>query len=197
MVMKSKQGVQIDFAWPLAMRMASLWLVFVAWSSCSGWILSYIGALNGFGYAAAAVPLLAIMLAVWKSTSGAQSSLRLRFKPAATAWLLVMLLCLMAGLLHPPSNYDALSYRLPRILYWWQEGHWHWLQSADPRMNYSGTGFEWQMLPWLILFRSDQFLFLLNWLPALLLPALNFHALRFLGCRTRAAALWMWPLSLS
>lgn len=190
-----------NHGWPLPLRLAALWLVYVTWSACSGWGLSLLGALHATGYALAALPLLVTFILVWKHSGG-----RRPHRPSAPAfpstqallpWAFLALLCLIAGCLHAPANYDALSYRLPRILYWWQEHRWHWIAGIDGRQNYSGTGFEWQMLPVLTAFRTDRLLFLLNWLPALLLPFLNRHALRFVGCNARSAALWMWPLALA
>lgn len=182
------------------MRCAAIWLVFVAWSSCAGWILSAVGQLNHTGYAFALFPLLAVCAALWRNTSAAGiPSFRLKnpFRDSGTAaWMLVVFLSLVAGLLFAPSNYDALSYRLPRILYWLQENRWHWLEHADHRMNYSGTGFEWQMLPLLVFTGSDRLLFFLNWVPFLFLPALGFITLRFSGAGNRTAARWMWILPL-
>ncbi len=187
-------------AWPLALRMAAIWLVFVAWSCSAGWILSWLGQLNRTGYLLALIPLAVASAALWKSTAGVGfSSPRIRNlgkRPAVVAWLLVVILCLAGGLLYAPSNYDGLSYRLPRILYWLQENHWHWLKDADTRMNYSGAGLEWQTLPLMALSGSDRLLFLINWIPYLFFPALTFHALRTLSVGNSTAARWMWILPL-
>ena len=187
-------------AWPVTLRLSALWLGFIAWSACAGWILSGFGQLNKTGYLLALVPLLATEIAVWKATAGEGGAIpQLRSilkRPAAAAWLLVVLLCLAGGILYAPSNYDALSYRLPRILYWWQENRWHWLPDADSRMNYSGTGFEWQMLPLMMVSGGDRLLFILNWLPFLLFPALTFHAFKTVGVGNSTVARWMWILPL-
>jgi hypothetical protein len=61
-------------------------------------------------------------------------------------------------------------------------------------LDFSATGFEWQMLPLLIFTKSDRWLFLLSWLPFLLLPGLLFPALRLLGVNGRSARRWMWLL---
>lgn len=182
------------------MRCVALWLVFVAWSSCAGWLLSAIGILNVMGYTCALVPLIIACVSVWRSMSPAFKTVTRLKNPfrncGSQAWSIVTLLSLLAGLLFAPSNYDALSYRLPRILYWWQENRWHWLEHADQRMNYSGTGFEWQMLPMLVFTGSDRLLFFLNWIPFLFFPALVFISLRYLGVRKRTSARWMWILPL-
>lgn len=164
-------------------------------------MLSAVGHLNLAGYAFVLIPLLAVCAALWRSTSSAGiPAFRLKSPLRASgtaAWTVVGILSLLAGILFAPSNYDALSYRLPRIVYWWQENRWHWLEHADHRMNYSGTGFEWQMLPLLVFTGSDRLLFLLNWVPFLFLPTLGFITLRFAGAGNRAASCWMWILPLS
>ena len=149
----------------------------------------------------ASLPLLVALFAVWQASSGAtQTSLCFRplaKRPAVVAWIIAILLCLAGGIFYAPSNYDALSYRLPRILYWLQENRWHWLEHADQRMNYSGVGIEWQSLPIMLFTGGDRLLFLLNWLPFLLLPALTFHAFKTFGTGNQSAARWMWIVPLA
>ena len=58
-------------------------------------------------------------------------------------------LSLLGGLLHAPGNYDALTYRLPRLLHWLADGHWHWITTPNLRMNLSATNSEWLLAPWL------------------------------------------------
>jgi hypothetical protein len=186
--------------WPFCLRCTAIWLVFVAWSSCTGWALSVIGQLNYAGYCFALIPLLVICALLWRNTSAATIP-AVRFKnpflaTGSATWSFLVILSLVAGLLFAPSNFDALSYRRPRILYWWQENRWHWLENADQRMNYSGTGFEWQMLPLLVFTGSDRLLFFLNWIPFLFVPALGFITFRFSGTGSQAAARWMWILPL-
>ena len=190
----------VDTRWPFATRCAALWLVFASWSSCAGWLLSACSQLNRTGYAIAAIPLVAICVLLWKATSKGTPGLSPRgsswWRRSTAAWWLVVLLSLVAGICFAPSNYDALSYRLPRVLYWWQENRWFWLEHADDRMNYSGTGFEWQMLPLMMATGSDRFLFLLNWIPFLLFPSLCFTAFATFGVNRRVAAHWIWILPL-
>jgi hypothetical protein len=97
-------------------------------------------------------------------------------------------------MLYEPWSADAFIYRFPRMLYWWQANQWHWIGALDHRLDFSSTGFEWQMLPLAVLTRSDRFFFLINWLPLLLLPGLTFIALRTLGVNSRSSRRWMWLL---
>jgi len=87
-----------------------------------------------------------------------------------------------------------MGYRLPRVLHWLAEGHWHWIHCDDPRLNVTAPGWEWQAAPILLFLKSDRPLFLINWLPFVLLPGLTFSLLWRLGVSRRAAWHWMWIL---
>jgi hypothetical protein len=106
------------------------------------------------------------------------------------------LACLVfaGGLLYPPSNYTAFTYRIPRVLHWLAEGHWHWIHTNDYRLNDRACGIEWLTAPLLLFTKSDRGLFLLNFAPFLLLPGLLFSVFRRLGVRPRVAWHWMWLL---
>ncbi|HWB58127.1 MAG TPA: hypothetical protein VG733_01485, partial [Chthoniobacteraceae bacterium] len=88
------------------------------------------------------------------------------------------------------------TYRLPRVLHWLSANRWHWIDTVNHRMNYSGTGFEWLMAPLVVFTRSDRGLFLLNYVPWLLMPGAAFGCLRELGVGGRVAWHWMWLLPL-
>jgi hypothetical protein len=116
-----------------------------------------------------------------------------RFKrPLPAAFFLVALMTTLGALLYHPSNYDHLSYRFPRLLHWWSEGHWHWIATDNGRMNYSGIAFEWTWYPWFLLFRSDWPAVALNLGAFMLLPGQTFRFLRFLGVGGRLSSIWMW-----
>ena len=118
-----------------------------------------------------------------------------RFRnPLPLAFGLLALLVLAGGLLHEPNNGDTMGYRLPRVLHWLAEGHWHWIHCDDPRLNVTAPGWEWQAAPILLFLKSDRPLFLINWLPFVLLPGLTFSLLWRLGVSRRAAWHWMWIL---
>jgi len=107
-------------------------------------------------------------------------------------FLLGALLSLAGGLLFAPSNYDFLSYRIPRVLNWLAEGGWHWIETSNQRLNYSGTGQE-AFLTFLVASTgSDRLAFLPNLLVFLALPGLVFHLFVQLGIRPRVAWFWMW-----
>ena len=61
-------------------------------------------------------------------------------------------------------------------------------------MNDRSCGFEWLMAPVLLLAQSARPLFLINFVPFLLLPGLVFSVLTRLGVHGRVAWHWMWLL---
>ena len=182
-------------------RLTGCWLLWSAWCSASGWVLSASHQLSGWGYTAL-FPFLVAAVWFWlKSTSPARnvffnfSKWRRRFsRPLPLIYFNVAVLSLASALLYPPWSFDAVTYRLPRVLYWWAEHHWYWIGTLDHRLDYSSTGFEWQMLPVIEVTRSDRLIFLLNWIPFLLMPGLVFMAFRALGVNARSARRWMWLL---
>jgi hypothetical protein len=103
-------------------------------------------------------------------------------------------LVLLGGVLYPPTTHTALSYRIPRVLHWLAEGRWHWIHTVNYRMNDRACGIEWLSAPLLLFTKSDRGLFLLNFIPFLLLPGLTFSVFSRLGVRPRVAWHWMWLL---
>ncbi len=190
---------------------ATLWILASAFSVAAGWILSALGQLNLVGYLPFGILFIAFVLwlikkyHVWPQVrpsllktryfTGKRLPLRVRALPQI--YFLYLALSLAGGIAHPPNSYDAVTYRLPRILHWAAEEQWHWITTLNQRMNYSGTGSEWLLLPWLKLTQSDRLLFLANWIPYLLLPGLIFSIFLKAGVRRRAAWRWMWLLPAS
>lgn len=181
------------------------WLIVSAGCVVAGWGLSALGQLNLPGYlvfALAACLLWAGMcqqrgnaLCSWPAFRGPLSRWRRRWKrPLPLLFLVLAALALAGGVLYPPNNYDALSYRLPRMLHWLAEGRWHWIVTANDRMNYSAPDFEWISLPLFLLAKSGRFIFLINISAYLFLPGLVFAVGRRLGLSGRAAWHWMWLL---
>lgn len=194
--------------WPMVLRLAAVWLLFAAGANCAGWGLSLLGELNAKGCLLAGIPIVAIVAISWRLTGGSGTprrpslaasriSRRMLRDHSFAAWLVIALLALAGGLLNPPSNYDAITYRLPRLLYWLQDERWHWIGAINFRMDIAGAGFEWMSLPFLAFGSCERALFLLNFIPFLLLPGLFFIAASGLGLGPRHAKWWMWiwPLS--
>src|SRR6202011_4542006 len=153
-----------------------------AFAYAAGWLLSAWRILDGRGYTAFLIVFAAVVL--WFRNrlevfhfdrSVLLSTLRSRFKrPLPRFFFVLALLILFGGLLYSPSNYDALCYRMPRLLAWLSEGGWYWIHSPDQRMNNRACGFEWLSVPLLLLTKSDRALFLINYVHFLLLPGLFF-----------------------
>jgi hypothetical protein len=175
------------------------WLVLSAGASCAGWLLSAAGSLNAASYA-----VLGVAFVLWMGLRARRSGvrwqegwqkLRRRFRrPLPFAFLLLAGLALIGGALYAPTNYDALAYRLPRVLHWLAEGRWHWIHTDFPRLNVRACGSEWLLAPLLALTRSDRLLFLPNIVSFLLLPGLIFSVFTRLGVARRVAWQWMWLL---
>jgi hypothetical protein len=185
---------------PTTMRFAGLWIIWVAWSCAAGWGLSAFGALNTVGYLSSLPVLIIAGTLFWRKTAppyprhhtNAKWLRRLTSSYALTAWGIIAALVFFGAIAHAPSNYDGVNYRLPRLLYWLQENRWHWIEGLDHRQNVSGMGHEWMIAPFIAITRSDRALFLINFIPFLLLPGLFFTAARGMGMRLRVAKWWMW-----
>ncbi len=184
----------------LFVRLVKLWIILSALATVAGWTLSAFGILNEAGYVAFAVGVLLLALFfrksfVFSSSNTARDLKKLRrrlrrFLPAAFAILAVLVF--VSGILYAPNDHTGLSYRLPRVLQWLSRGHWFWIRTPNYRMNDRACGIEWLSAPLLLFTRSDRALFLLNFLPFLLMPGLIFSVWTRLGVRARAAWHWMW-----
>jgi len=176
------------------------WILLSVVASAAGWVLSALRQLNGAGYAVVAGLCLMTALLLHHPRPDARPVLsatrfRRRFSralPLAFAGLAALVF--LGGVLYAPANYDGLTYRLPRLLHWLAEGRWHWVHTANYRMNDRSCGCEWLLTPLVAATRSDRALFLVNFLPFLLLPGLVFSVFTRLGVRARVAWHWMWLL---
>lgn len=185
---------------PTVLRLAGLWAIWCIWAHLAGWGLSALSALHARGYLLL-LPLLVLACVIfWRKTAAEASASyvpwrkwfkRMKKSSAWMAWSVVVILALIGALAHAPSNYDGITYRLPRLLYWLQENRWHWIEGQDHRQNVSGLGHEWMIAPMIAITRSDRALFLINFVPYLLLPGLFYIAACGLGIRSRVAAWWM------
>src|SRR5687768_8671562 len=110
-----------------------IWITISTCLVAGGWILSALGQLNELGYAA----VLALTAALcWRlhlrgSKRRPLASRLRRFRRPLPLLFLVLAGCaLLGGLLYAPANWDALSYRVPRVLNWLTAERWHWIESA-------------------------------------------------------------------
>lgn len=183
----------------------NIWIWFCAYLNVAGWALSAVHELNAAGYVAA-LALWVVSLLIGKKifvATGSPVSNRVRLRryfnrfkrPFPLIFLILSFMAFLGGAVHPPNNYDALAYRLPRVLHWLEAGQWHWIHTAFPRLNDRAPGIEWVSAPFLALFKSTRPLFLINFISFLFLPGLFFSLLTRLGVRGRVAWPWMWIAS--
>lgn len=182
----------------------AIWIWCCAYLNFAGWTLAALHELNPTGYAIALLIGFAALF-VWRKKTIENfpprvlwPKLRRRFRrPFPVIFLLAAVLIFLGGALYAPSNYDALTYRLPRMLNWLAAGQWFWIPTINDRLNYSTTAWEWIAMPLLALLRSDRSLFLINALGFLLMPGLLFSVFRQVGVARKVAWTWMWLLPLA
>jgi len=168
-----------------------------------GWGLSSAGFLNRTGYLVASAVALGLVVVFRGALPGpaaigrALGRGRRRFRrPLPRAFLALFVLSSAGGLIYPPNSYDAMAYRITRVLHWLAAGRWHWIHTEFNRLNTRGCGFEWIEAPFLAVAQTDRWLFLYNVLCFALLPGLVFSSFRRFGVRPRVAAAWMWLVPL-
>src|ERR1700722_8665899 len=181
---------------------ARLWIWISAFASLAGWTLSALGQLNAFGCALFFAAFILFIL-LWRKNLGllpaSKFSRRKKFlhhfkRPLPFCFAALAILIFLGGVIYPPDNYTALTYRIPRVLQWLAHGRWFWIHTLNYRMNDRACGIEWLSTPVLLFTKSTRALFLINFLPFLLLPGLIFSAFTRLGVRARVAWQWMWLL---
>jgi len=186
---------------PAATLWLSHWVLFAASCNIAGWALSLIRALHlpGFALAIPAIWWLLALLAGLPRPSFRDLRFLHRWRTRITkllplAFALLALLALSGGLLHPPNNFDALNYRMPRVAHWLMAQRWEWIPANNNNLNTRSAGFEWLMAPMIALLRTDRLLFVFNLISFLCLPGLVFSLFRGLGAGRRVSHAWMWLL---
>ena len=178
---------------------AAVWILLSSWFVGGGIILSSIGQLNRTGNGFLLAIGLAGSLLVYRKLNGTfQITNGLKWhrfkKPFPLLYFICASAALVGGAIHSPSNYDAFSYRIPRLLHWLSTERWHWIGGLDARMDFSAAGFEWLMIPTFAVFHTLRFAFLINVISYFLLPGLVFSVFSALGMKRSIAATWMWIL---
>ena len=179
-----------------------LWLWISAFATLAGWTLSAAGELNRAGYTVAFAAFAIFIclrrkhleFAPAKTFSRGGKFLRRFRRPLPFCFGALAVLIFLGGAIHAPGNYTGLAYRAGRVLQWLSHGHWFWIHTTDYRMNDRACGIEWLSAPVLLFTQSTRGLFLINFLPFLLLPGLIFSIFTQLGVSARVAWQWMWLL---
>jgi len=181
----------------------ALWILVSTWASLSGWILSAFGSLNLPGEIFSLAMFVGFLVLYRSQLLGRHRPMMWRkfhsrfirsryFAPKL--WLILTIIACVGGIVYTPNNYDYLTYRFPRVLYWtWDQG-WYWVPTRNERINFSGPGFEWLMVPLFIIFKTDRLFFLINIISYLLLPQVVFSVFFRLGISKRISWWWMWVL---
>lgn len=179
--------------------LAAVWVLVCAVTVAAGWLLSMAGVLHCGGYLwfFGSATVLALGVAIgrrWlKRLAWRGPRWRWRFQRfLPVSFVILFALAFLGGLLHPPNNFDGLTYRIPRVLHWLSEGGWHWINSLHQAVNTRTTGIEWLSAPLIALTGTDRWLFLINTISFALMPGLVFGILRILGLGGRVAWVWMW-----
>ena len=183
-----------------------------AWATASSWLLSWINQFNPLGFSVATCATLFVAFPwILKSFPKALQTVRchswMRYphrlwcRPSLLQFLpfwffLYAGLAFAGGSFYPPTLYDALTYRLPRVLAWWMENSWFWIPTPNDRQNFSAPGFEWATAPLFLIFQTDRLLFLPNICGYLLSPGLFFSAARSFGLPPKISWIGMWFLPL-
>ncbi len=182
----------------MTLALARLWIAASAYLVLAGWSLSLLHALNRTGYA---VALLVGVGLGWRCGGGVflvhcrWPRFRRRFRRVLPLGFLLLLCGVLAGgTLYFPGNYDALSYRIPRTLHWLGHEQWHWIHTADVRLNTRAAGCEWMMAPVLLFLRSERIVWLANAGIFAMLPGLIYSLFAAVGANRRVAWQLMWLL---
>ncbi len=111
----------------------------------AGWGLGLARGLNWLGLLA--IPAFVIACLLFRKWS--QGNLRTGVIEPMVFWpfILISILSLIRALAYPPIMLDSLTYRLPRILVWLQEGYIHHVQSPEDRLNYMPQVWELAAIP--------------------------------------------------
>ena len=124
------------------------WIGLSAVTVLSGWCFSFMGILGWVWIpdACALLAVLALVMRSWRRVSPEERRVlpRILLSPP---FLMLAGLVIAAILCYPPETHDSLSYRLPRILLWLQEGRVAHLPVSDERINLMPHVWELLTLP--------------------------------------------------
>jgi hypothetical protein len=177
-----------------------LWIWFSVAATAAGWTLSALGQLHRAGYLVF-FGLTAVLLFMLRraldllpaQAPGTLHKLKRRWRrPLPLVFVVLAGLIFLGGVMYAPSSYTGIGYRLPRALYWLANEQWFWIHTPDFRMNNRACGIEWLSAFLMSLTSSTRPLFLLNFIPFLLLPGLVFAVCAQLGVQRKVAWRWMW-----
>jgi len=172
------------------------WLVLCAGLNLLGWLGSSLHHLKLVFYAGTPCVILFAAASAFRVRKSGTSFTRKLFRrcrrPLPALFVLTVVIIFAGAIAFAPTNYDALTYRLPRILNWLSRDGWFWIQTPNDRMNYATVAWEWLATPLLLFSRTDRLLFLFNYIGFLFMPGLVYSVFRVLGVKPKVAWWWMW-----
>ena len=107
-------------------------------------------------------------------------------------YLVTFGLIVFGSVWHEPNNFDGLSYRIPKVLYWLNQHCWCWINTPFQELNYTLPNYEWLTVPLFLATGGFHGAVVINWIAFLALPSLFFTLLRAFGASGRLAYDWMW-----
>ena len=136
-----------------------IWLLYAATCSAAGWLFSFFHILNAPAYFVLHIFFFLSISLLYRSQFKHLFCFRTLHKISArffptrrshehplslrlllpAAFFLLAFLALLAGSIYSPNNFDALTYRLPRVLNWLQDNGWSWLHTINVRLNNRAT----------------------------------------------------------
>lgn len=150
-------------------------LVVHGWMLFSAEVLGAVGLLNDVGVWLAwglpgaflgwlAWPSRASLLVAWPQARQAVSQWPTSVRVLAVGLLLLLVLTFLQGLIYPPNNWDGMTYHLPRVLHWLQQGSLEYYPTNIYRQLYMPPGSSIACLHLMVLHGgSDLFLGMIQW----------------------------------
>lgn len=133
---------------PFHSHLFKSWPIYLSGMVIAGWLLSSIGQYHLMLWGGLTLTAFVVWTGV-KILGKLNSSQRSEVLDDIRYWPFPLLLVLIvsAGLLYPSSVLDSLSYRIPRMLMWLQEGGVHIINSSDWRMDTMTPVWEFASTP--------------------------------------------------
>ncbi len=117
-------------------RILSLLIRLAATAVGLGWLLSALNMLDAYGYLLIGVPAFLVVIVLSCRNVEVPTPV-FSFRRLHRWWkgrrvlplifLFICLLILCGSVLYEPNNFDGLTVRIPRVLYWITKHHWHWI----------------------------------------------------------------------
>jgi len=186
----------VDSIVSILIRLSTLMVV-------SGWTLSSVSALTPGSYLLVAVIGFGIIAYELRRPGRLRFRFRLhrrialwwkRRRALPLLYVLVALLVTLGAIIYEPNNFDGLSYRVPKLIFWLHAHRWCWIDSPYVPVNSTLPNYEWLTMPLYLLTRGLHSQVVINLISFLLVPPLFFTLLRALGVSPRMAYDWMWLL---